>query len=56
MARTRFGSEAASLLIAGNAMHADIPMDASGSGLLGLLLAMSGQLNGFPVPEGGAGS
>jgi phytoene dehydrogenase-like protein len=42
-------------LIAGNALHADIPMDASGSGMLGLLLAMSGQTVGFPVPEGGSG-
>lgn len=51
----RFGSEAARLLIAGNAMHADIPLSAPGSGLFGLLLAMLGQTVGFPVPEGGAG-
>ncbi len=55
MGATRFGAEAGQLLIAGNALHADIPMDASGSGLLGLLLAMSGQTVGFPVPEGGSG-
>jgi phytoene dehydrogenase-like protein len=55
LTRTRFGSEAASLLLAGNAMHADIPMTAPGSGLFGLLLAMLGQTVGFPVPEGGAG-
>ncbi len=39
----------------GNAAHADIPLDAPGSGLMGLLLAMLGQTVGFPVPEGGAG-
>ena len=43
------------LLLAGNAGHADIPLDAAGSGLMGLLLCMLGQTVGFPVPEGGAG-
>jgi phytoene dehydrogenase-like protein len=43
------------LLLAGNAMHADIPMTAPGSGLFGMLLAMLGHSVGFPVPEGGAG-
>ena len=55
LVESRFGSEAARLLIAGNAMHADIPLGAPGSGLFGLLLAMLGQTVGFPVPEGGAG-
>ncbi len=55
MGGKRFADEAGQLLIAGNALHADIPMDAAGSGLLGLLLAMSGQTVGFPVPEGGSG-
>ena len=55
MGESRFSGDAAQLLLAGNAMHADIPMQASGSGLLGLLLAMTGQNHGFPVPEGGAG-
>ncbi len=52
----RFGGEPARLLIAGNAGHADIPLDAPGSGVMGLLLAMLGQTVGFPVPEGGAGN
>ena len=39
----------------GNAGHADIPLDAPGSGLMGLLMTMLGQTVGFPVPEGGAG-
>ena len=55
MVRQRFGGEAARVLIAGNAAHADIPLDAPGSGLMGMLLAMLGQTVGFPVPEGGAG-
>ena len=50
-----FGGEAVRLLLAGNALHADIPLDGSGSGFLGLLLIMLGQTVGFPVPEGGAG-
>ncbi len=50
-----FGGEAPKLLLAGNAAHADIPMDAPGSGLMGLLLLMLGQSHGFPVPRGGAG-
>jgi phytoene dehydrogenase-like protein len=40
---------------AGNALHADIPLDGAGSAFLGLLLIMLGQTIGFPVPEGGAG-
>jgi phytoene dehydrogenase-like protein len=55
LAETRFGGEGARLLLAGNASHADIPVDSSGSGLMGLLLAMMGQTDGWPVPQGGAG-
>ncbi|HET6561171.1 MAG TPA: NAD(P)/FAD-dependent oxidoreductase [Marmoricola sp.] len=53
--RTRFGGRAPQVLLAGNAGHADIPLDAPGSGLMGILLALLGQTVGFPVPEGGAG-
>jgi phytoene dehydrogenase-like protein len=53
--RARFGGEAPRLFLAGNAGHADIPLDAPGSGLMGLLMSMLGQTVGFPVPEGGAG-
>ena len=56
LGRTGFGGESARLLLAGNAGHADIPLDATGSGLLGLLMTMLGQTVGFPVPEGGAGN
>lgn len=51
----RFRGDAAPLLLTGNAMHADVPPDAAGSGLLGWLLTMLGQDVGFPVPAGGAG-
>ena len=50
-----FGGDSARLLLAGNACHADIPVDAPGSGLIGLLLTMLGQTIGFPTPTGGAG-
>jgi phytoene dehydrogenase-like protein len=50
-----FRGEGAQLLLAGNAMHADIGIDTGGSGVFGWLLAMLGQDVGFPVPEGGAG-
>jgi len=54
--RERFGGPGAPLLLAGNAAHADIPLTAAGSGLLGVMMTMLGQTVGFPVPEGGAGS
>jgi phytoene dehydrogenase-like protein len=52
---SRFGGTSPRLLIAGNAGHADIPLHAPGSGLMGVLLVMLGQTVGFPVPQGGAG-
>jgi phytoene dehydrogenase-like protein len=55
LGRVRFAGERPRLLLAGNAGHADIPLDAPGSGLMGLLMTMLGQTVGFPVPEGGAG-
>ncbi|NUR09706.1 MAG: NAD(P)/FAD-dependent oxidoreductase, partial [Nocardioidaceae bacterium] len=55
LGRSRFAGEPPRLLLAGNAGHADIPLDAPGSGLMGLLMTMLGQTVGFPVPEGGAG-
>jgi phytoene dehydrogenase-like protein len=55
LGRHRFGGDGPSLLLTGNAGHADIPLDAPGSGLMGLLMTMLGQTVGFPVPEGGAG-
>jgi phytoene dehydrogenase-like protein len=52
---SRFGGAGPRLVIAGNAGHADIPLNAPGSGLMGILMSMLGQTVGFPVPEGGAG-
>jgi phytoene dehydrogenase-like protein len=53
--RHRFGGEAPRILLAGNAGHADIPLDSAGSGLMGILLSMLGQTVGYPAPSGGAG-
>jgi phytoene dehydrogenase-like protein len=50
-----FSGEGARMLLAGNAMHADVGVDNAGSGVFGWLLSMLGQDVGFPVPEGGAG-
>lgn len=55
MGQELFHSEAARLLLAGNAGHADVPVDSPGSGVYGWLLAMLGQHGGFPVPVGGSG-
>lgn len=52
----RFRGDGAKMLLAANAAHADIAMDAVGSTVMGWLLAMIGQHLGYPVPEGGAGT
>lgn len=55
LAQHLFNGDAARLLLLGNAMHADVPVDAPGSGVMGYLLIMLAQDGGFPVPVGGAG-
>jgi phytoene dehydrogenase-like protein len=55
MAEQLFNGDAARLLLLGNAMHADVPIDAPGSGVMGYLLIMMAQDGGWPVPVGGAG-
>jgi phytoene dehydrogenase-like protein len=55
MAGQRFRGRAAQMLLAGNAAHADIPVDATGSTVMAWVLAMIGQDLGYPVPRGGAG-
>ena len=55
MAQHLFDGDAARLLLLGNAMHSDVPIDAPGSGVMGYLLLMMAQDGGFPVPVGGAG-
>ena len=55
MAAERFRGEGGPMLLAGNALHADLTPDSAIGGFFGWLLAMLGQTVGFPVPEGGAG-
>lgn len=55
MARQLFAGDAARLLLLGNALHADVPVDAPGSGVMGFMLIMMAQDGGWPVPVGGAG-
>lgn len=50
----RFRGDAAGLLFAGNALHADLTPEMSGSALFGWMLTGLGQEHGFPVPVGGA--
>ncbi|SEN81015.1 Phytoene dehydrogenase-related protein [Actinacidiphila rubida] len=51
----QFAGEGGRLLLAGNALHADLAPETTGSGVFGWLLCMLGQSVGFPVPAGGAG-
>ncbi|GAA3486124.1 MULTISPECIES: phytoene desaturase family protein [Streptomyces] len=51
----KFAGEGGRLLLAGNALHADLAPEAAGSGGFGWLMSMLGQSQGFPVPVGGAG-
>ncbi|AZM51658.1 FAD-dependent oxidoreductase [Streptomyces sp. WAC 01529] len=51
-----FAGEGGRLLLAGNALHADLAPEAAGSGGFGWLMSMLGQTHGFPVPVGGAGA
>ncbi|WP_411082238.1 phytoene desaturase family protein [Streptomyces sp. cmx-18-6] len=51
-----FSGEGGRLLLAGNALHADLAPEAAGSGGFGWLMSMLGQSHGFPVPVGGAGA
>lgn len=55
LARQRFEGPGPQALLCGNAGHADIPLDAPGSGLMAVVMSMLGQTVGFPVPRGGAG-
>jgi len=54
MGEELFRGQRGRTLLAGNAMHADIPPTAPGSGLFGWLMMMLAQDVGFPVPVGGA--
>ncbi|MEU3610468.1 NAD(P)/FAD-dependent oxidoreductase [Streptomyces sp. NPDC035033] len=50
-----FAGEGGRLLVAGNALHADLGPESALGGGLGWLMCMLGQDEGFPVPAGGAG-
>jgi phytoene dehydrogenase-like protein len=56
MSEELFGGSSARLLMLGNAMHADTPPNAAGSGVMGYILTMLAQDVGFPAPVGGAGA
>ncbi|MGW1244376.1 phytoene desaturase family protein [Streptomyces bobili] len=56
MGTEEFGGDGGRLLLAGNALHADLAPEAAGSGGFGWLMSMLGQTYGFPVPAGGAGA
>ena len=56
LGESRFGGRAPRTLLAGNAGHADLPLRGTGSGVFALMLTMTGQVHGFPVPVGGAGA
>jgi len=50
-----FHGPAAAVLLAGNALHADLTPESPPSALLGWMLVALGQSVGFPAPVGGAG-
>ncbi|GGR31341.1 phytoene desaturase family protein [Streptomyces roseolus] len=50
-----FAGQGGRLLIAGNALHADLGPESALGGGFGWLMSMLGQAHGFPVPVGGAG-
>ncbi|MEV8087749.1 phytoene desaturase family protein [Streptomyces nigra] len=51
-----FRGEGGRVLLAGNALHADLAPETAGSGGFGWLMTMLGQTYGFPVPAGGSGA
>jgi phytoene dehydrogenase-like protein len=50
-----FGGAGGGILLAGNALHADLTPDAPGGLLFSFMLCSIGQERGFPTPTGGAG-
>ncbi|MFF9311621.1 phytoene desaturase family protein [Streptomyces sp. NPDC014748] len=56
MGEEEFHGEGGRLLLAGNALHADLAPESAGSGGFGWLMSMLGQSHGFPVPVGGSGA
>jgi phytoene dehydrogenase-like protein len=56
MGEELFAGDGGGLLLAGNALHADVSPEMSLSGVFGWVLCMLAQQHGFPVVEGGAGN
>ena len=54
LVRRHFSGDRARMLLVGNAAHGDTAVGSPGSGIYGLLLAMTAQRHGYPVPTGGA--
>lgn len=54
LGRGLFGHDGAAAWLAGSAAHSDLPIDAAGSGALGLGLNFLGHTVGWPYPRGGA--
>jgi phytoene dehydrogenase-like protein len=55
MAEELFAGKMGPLLLAGNALHADVTPEAAPSAFLGWMLVGLAQTVGFPVPAGGSG-
>jgi phytoene dehydrogenase-like protein len=53
-AQENFRGAGGGLLLAGNALHADLTPDSIGGAMFGLILCGLGQTHGFPVPQGGS--
>ncbi|GAA4916783.1 NAD(P)/FAD-dependent oxidoreductase [Streptomyces coeruleoprunus] len=56
MGEETFAGEGGRLLLAGNALHADLAPESALGGGFGWLLCMLAQSVGYPVPAGGAGA
>ncbi len=54
LARTRFRTERARALFAGLAAHGMLPLEAPATAAIGLVLAVTAHVGGWPVPRGGA--
>ncbi|HTF69810.1 MAG TPA: NAD(P)/FAD-dependent oxidoreductase [Edaphobacter sp.] len=52
--RLAFREERAKALFAGMACHSIVPLELMGSAAIGLMMAMSGHVAGWPIPQGGA--
>src|SRR6202012_4861118 len=55
MAAGLFDGDAPRVMLMGNALYADIPLDAPGSAMMGFLMTMFAQDHGWPLPIGGSG-